>query len=652
MKKFLLILAVAASSQLNAQSFNYAFNNPTWLDAPKNHAVKEQFLKSSAVGIADDRKIEYKLEGKELNMYSTYHRIIKINDDKGIEMYNKVYVPMFGIGSVSNIKARTISGNGKVIDLPADKIKEITEEGRMYKLFAMEGVEKGSEIEYTYTIKKDPTFFGTEVFQNGSTPSQKVSFTLVAPSHLKFDAKAFNGFKVSADSLIDDRRIIVGYDENVDELEEEKYAVVDPHLKRVEYKLSYNLSNNNNVRMYTWKDFAKRVFENYTTFTSNDQKALTKFSSNINISGSTDEAKILAIEDYIKTNINIDKNLVADEGGLEKMIKNKNTNDGGVVRLFAGLFEKQGVNFQIVFPVRRDEIPLDEEIENWSRVEEVLFYFPSTGKYISPASVELRYPYVPYFWAGTKGLFLKGTTIGTFKTAIGAWGEIKMEPYESHAHNMEVSVKFDKTMDTLLINSRQILMGYGASAYRPIYTFLPQDKQNEANLEIIKSVAKSTNINNIKVENSKLTDFADNKPLIISADIKSVELIEKAGNKILFKVGELIGPQAEMYQEKPRKLPIELEYPHVLERKISFEIPDGYAVKNINDLNMSIEHKDGDKLTMGFVSKYTQTGNKVDILVTESYKSLQYPLSQFEEFKNVINAAADFNKITLVLEKK
>jgi hypothetical protein len=207
-------------------------------------------------------------------------------------------------------------------------------------------------------------------------------------------------------------------------------------------------------------------------------------------------------------------------------------------------------------------------------------------------------------------------------------------------------------MDTLLINSRQILKGYGASAYRPIYTFFPKDKQNEANIEIIKAVAKSSNISNIKIENSKLTDFADNKPLVIGADIKSTELVERAGNKILFKVGELIGPQAEMYQEKPRKLPIELEYPHVLERKISFTIPDGYSVKNINDLNMDIEHKDGDKMTMGFVSKFTQTGNVVNILVTESYMSLQYPLNQFEDFKKVINAAADFNKITLVLEKK
>ena len=46
------------------------------------------------------------------------------------------------------------------------------------------------------------------------------------------------------------------------------------------------------------------------------------------------------------------------------------------------------------------------------------------------------------------------------------------------------------------------------------------------------------------------------------------------------------------------------------------------------------------------------TGNVLDIEVTETYHEILYPLSQFETFKKVINAAADFNKVVLVLEKK
>ena len=46
-------------------------------------------------------------------------------------------------------------------------------------------------------------------------------------------------------------------------------------------------------------------------------------------------------------------------------------------------------------------------------------------------------------------------------------------------------------------------------------------------------------------------------------------MVERAGSKILVKVGELIGPQSEMYQEKPRQFPVQLPFPHTLERNIT-----------------------------------------------------------------------------------
>ena len=107
-----------------------------------------------------------------------------------------------------------------------------------------------------------------------------------------------------------------------------------------------------------------------------------------------------------------------------------------------------------------------------------------------------------------------------------------------------------------------------------------------------------------------------------------------------------------MYQEKPRQLPVELPFPHVLQRIIHLHLPDGYAIKNLKDAEINIVHKEGDEVTMGFVSTAKQNGQDIEIIINESYKRLSYPLTQFEEFKKVINAAADFNKVVFVLEKK
>ncbi|CAN5157811.1 hypothetical protein BH11BAC6_BH11BAC6_17530 [soil metagenome] len=653
MKKMILfgILNILAAISY-AQDFDFQLNQP-WADHPVMHSVNKAFDSASAVAIIDERKIEFVKEKADLVVIETDHVIVKILDDNGIEMYNKIYVPMYASSEIKDIKARTILQNGKIIDLLPDAIKETEEDGRKYKIFALDGLEKNCEIEYTWTEKRPLSLFGSEVFQRTNIPSQQARFLLITPDYLKFDAKGYNGIAVSKDTVINEQRYIAATANDIPQMEEEKYSFTDPYLQRIDYKLSYNVSKSGNVRLYTWKDLAKQVYPYYTTRTSKEEKALDGFIKKISLPSSSNvAATVLAVEDYLKTNININEELIADEAAnIDFILKNKSTNNSGIIKMFAGIFDKLGISYQIVYPGNRTGFTLDEELEDWDRADNKLFYFPTTKKFIAPTSVELRYPYIPAEYTNIKGLFLKGVVVGDLKTAVGVFANIPAENFDQHAINMEEEISFNEDLDTVYLKSKQILKGYGATGYRPIYTFLPKDKQDEANKQIIKNAAGSEDISNIKIENAALTDFFDNKPLVIGADIKSTALLERAGNKILFKLGEVIGPQAEMYQEKPRRLPVELPFAHVLNRTIVIHIPEGYTIKNLGDINMNIVHKDSDEITMGFVSTYTQTGNTITVQVNETYSKVYYPLSQFEEFKRVINASADFNKVTLVLQK-
>jgi hypothetical protein len=67
---------------------------------------------------------------------------------------------------------------------------------------------------------------------------------------------------------------------------------------------------------------------------------------------------------------------------------------------------------------------------------------------------------------------------------------------------------------------------------------------------------------------------------------------------------------------------------------------------------MKIECDSNGTTSMGFVSSYKLEGSQLVITVNEYYKYVSYPLGRFEDFRKVINASADFNKITLILEKK
>lgn len=169
---------------------------------------------------------------------------------------------------------------------------------------------------------------------------------------------------------------------------------------------------------------------------------------------------------------------------------------------------------------------------------------------------------------------------------------------------------------------------------------------------MVKFGTNSENIVSSNIENRDFESYNDNKPFVLQADVKAGELVERAGNKILIKIGDIIGPQVEMYQEKPRQFPMEIEFPHILDRQIKFTIPDGYSIKNPDDLKIEHVHKEGGTPTMGFTSTYKIEGNTLSISVREEYRLVQYPLSIYEQYKTIINAAADFNKIVLILEKK
>ena len=142
----------------------------SWAESPVLHKLPGNFKSQSAVYLMDSRTFHYKLEGKNLVQYNYVYRLIKVEDDKGIEMFNKIYLQIVRNAEIYDIKARVITSAGKVINVPANKIKDEEEDGKQYKLFAMEGIDKGAEIEYSYMVKKNPSFFGSEIFQTKSVP--------------------------------------------------------------------------------------------------------------------------------------------------------------------------------------------------------------------------------------------------------------------------------------------------------------------------------------------------------------------------------------------------------------------------------------------------------------------------------------------------
>lgn len=634
--------------------------NNDWLSNPKVHDIPAEFAKESAVFILE-RQVEDYLADDSGNTYisNTVHRIVKVLDDKGIESFNTVTISNNGI-EVSNIKSRVILPSGKVIETPKEKILESKSENNVQQyVFALDGLEKGAEVELQYTIKYPVSLFGTEYFQFG-IPVLRAEFELKSPNYLIFETKGYNGFPTAKDSVNADTsskfvRIYTSVMDNIPALKDEESSNYYANIMRIEFRVSYLPISKPNQRQFTWNDLARNIYDNNYKFSDKEIKIVQKYLKSIGVDEKDKELlKIQKIEDAMKKGINISTDVDNDNAAFDVIVTKKLTNDFGFKRFFAACLSEAGVVHELGITSNRYKHVLDEKFENWKPLDYFLFYFPEQKMYLAPTSEMSRMPFIPNAFLYNKAVFSKITTLGNIKTAMASIRTITPTARELSYHNLDATVTFKGDDYTPEIKQTQSLGGYSAMGLREAFLYVPQEQEKELVSKIVDIAATKDDITNYSIQNKELNSYYENKPLLIQATVNAPKLMEKAGPKYLFKVGDVLGRQSEMYQEEKRKMPIETSFPHGLKRKIIVEIPEGYKVTNPEITNINIVHKDDKKneITMGFTSSYTITGNTMTIDVNEFYELMILPISEYTEFARVINAAADFNKLVLVLEKK
>ncbi len=651
-KKIFYLAAVLFTLTAVAQDNNLI--QETWHPSPALHSIDSRHTAGPAVILLDKRRIEYIDENDELIMYKTLHRIVHINNDNGIEAFNRVYLPVADNRDIVSIRARTILPGGKIIEVSAENIKDLKDENeQLYKIFAMEGLVKNCEVEFYYTYKRNTGHFGRENLQ-GAFPVLEARLEIVSPARLVYEVRPYNSTNKPADTVINQKRFVTFTARDIAGVEEEKYSAYEASLLRCEYKLSYNLSRSKNERLFSWDELARRVYNRYTSCTEKELKKVDDLVNELKLKkAATETEKITTLENYLKKNILTQEDISSEDAeNLEKIIKSKLASHVGIARLYGAVFRQLGIAHEYVLAGDRQKLVIEKNFENWNNSDNIVIYFPELKKYMAPTETEYRFPWINPNWGGTNAVFCKTTTIGNLTTAFAELKYLPLEDYSLSAINTEAEIELNPATDTLLIDIRQIYAGYAASTYKSMFSFASPEDQRLVIKEMIKFGTKSENVISSKLENQELENYHENKPFILSASVKASELVERAGAKIIVKVGDIIGPQVEMYQEKPRQFPMEIDFPHVLERKIIFTLPADYIVKNADDLNMNHTYKENGQITMGFVSSYKMEGNKLIIHITEEYRKTRYPLSQYEDFRKIINAAADFNKVALVLEKK
>jgi hypothetical protein len=127
------------------------------------------------------------------------------------------------------------------------------------------------------------------------------------------------------------------------------------------------------------------------------------------------------------------------------------------------------------------------------------------------------------------------------------------------------------------------------------------------------------------------------------------KLISKAGRNYIFEAGKLIGGQLKLEPNelKLRKTDIWIPSAITIENTITVNIPEGYSIDGLQDLNMNIDNPSG-----AFISTTSVVDNKLLISTKKVYKNNFDKKEAWPNYIAFLEPAYKLSQAKVVLKKK
>lgn len=643
----LVILTVSATLAHAVKSYN-------WETEPFNIALTEEELKESSIFLRDINKIIYYFDTKSGNLKQREirHYTIKVNNIKGIEDNNEVYIPMRN-SELIEAKARVIKQNGTVVNLNKSNIREAKEVEGMgaYNYFAIEGAEEGSLIEVLYIIENDLSLNGKREFVQSGSKIKQYLFELESPKDLEWGFKSYNGLdSVRLDSTVKSVNRYYLEVKDIIPIESEKYAFDDVNKKFLVYRLESNVTRGV-YNITNLLDISNNVFSrlNVPLNKSTDKK----FSAIVKglglVPGNTLQ-NVRKFEDYIKHNFQATEEFQPGFDDPNYLVENKLGNERAYVSLFIHFLKQQGIKYEVGLTCNRTEKIFDPEFDAFYVLDEYFIYLPEEDAFVAPTYFASRAGVLPPEWTENYGLYIRPVSLGEIVRGAGRIDKIPALPSKVSNDNLFVDLEPNDDFSLVKCKVKKELTGFSGFYIQPYYNLMQPENQKAAVEEMVKMGGNEDKVVSYKVSNVEIDDILS-KPMIIEADVESEGLVEKAGNRYIFKIGSVIGKQMEMFQEKPRQQPIQLQFTHEYNKVIKVKIPQGYKVKNPDVLLQNAKQAIDGKEVFGFISTYKLEGNMLIIDIHEYYDFINLPIDYYKTFEDVVNAAANFYETSIQIEK-
>ncbi len=593
------------------------------------------------------KRIYYQIVGDELKRFSINHYVTAVTDDKGVEENNKIRLPLYS-NNLVDVKVRVVKDGKILASHTASDFKKVKEEEVELQLLAVSSLTIGCFIEVIIHTEEENDTYDDAYLQLGEEVGQ-MNFSLVVPEMLKFDIQLYNAQAPLRDTLVNGNRHYLYQLSNVPAFESEEYSAKLANKIRVEYNFSENI--NNNKKSMRYPEIGRVLFDRLIGDFSSYQSELKKFIKKAN-KGATEKERILAIEHFLKTNIVVKSERKIDDE-IKSIIKNKFCSRYGFNRLLTAAYIASEIPVEVVITSDRFNKVFDKNFHSWSFMNNLMLYFPGTQSYIEPGSIISRAGYAGNEYLGQNALHIKPVALDGQYSGVTSFKMVSIPDLEQNNDKMVLNVSIEPERNTAKINYHREMSNFAEMGLRGVYYLSGQTSQKDFFYDFVKNTGSGCGVIRLVASNYNLGDVNEMaQPFVIDADLSCQDYLEKAGDNLILKVGELIGKQSELYEDKDRKNDIVLQYPHAYERIIRVKIPKGYRPKGLEKLVIKDEYTDdkGRKL-FGFTNNWKQDGDELILTGTEYYQGVFYPKSRYAEFRKVINDAADFNKLVIVFEK-
>lgn len=642
MKKIISIIVIL----ITTQSFSQLYKTYDWETTPKLHELTIDELNESSIAILKKNIVEFNQSAitNNISVYETTHNIIRVNDDKGISRHNQVYIPMYRVKKIKEIKARTITKDGKITNLDENNIKQIenVDEYGDFQIFAIEGAENGSEIEILYTVEKEFSPFGSETLQQ-DYPIKRVEMVFIT-NGLTGNIKTYNTDQNFERTYLENNLIEELVLTDIPEIIEEDYATPDANKIYAAYQC---FGNPDLTQEDLWNNTVTNIGSNFfpetinTTALEETKNAIMKDKT----SDISEFEKASLLENYVKSNFTVIENRNPQLEDIDYILKNKSASDFGILKAYVHFLKSLAIEYQIVVTASRFEHKLDPDFYNPNALREFLIYLPKIKQYISPNRIDYRLSEAPSNILGNNGVFINENLEYYFA---------KISQYDPEYSRIKriMDISFSEDFDKATVEEYQEYLGHWGFQNRAFMALTTGEQKASFEDYLTGSGIEDKNVTKLELENTDMNQVEYNLPYIVKSTIESSAMLEEAGESYIFQLGKIIGIQSELYQEKDRIHPIEMQYPNQYNYTITVDIPEGYELEGLESLVIHKKLEVDNEVLCKWDSDYEIKDDKLVITIEESYYINEYPKEHYKGFRDVINAASDFNKAAILFTEK